>query len=309
MNTQKSIIDLYRKLPIFKGKQRLGSMFFPFPATDHEKECLELVDMRDGSKFLIDLRCPTERDIYFTGGYDYFIINRLLDTLEIGSTILDVGANVGFYTVALGNHSKKAFQNYTIHAFEPVKVNFDRLLHNIELNELQQQDIHMYNTALGNEEGRITLQIGTNSELSSTNNAMWIKGEIEKNRGLSCSSEITKLDTFAQQNELRACDLIKVDIEGAELEFLLGGKDFINCYRPIILSEFNPYCAKQFGYSFKEICELASDWEYELYKQKGRKNFVNIDENYDLFNLTNFLMVPLEKPREVLIKLGINQVK
>jgi FkbM family methyltransferase len=294
MDLKKSIIDFYRILPNFKGKYKLGSMFFPFPPTNYEKECLEIINMWDGSKLLIDLRCPTERGIFLTGEYDYFIINRLLNILKPGSTILDVGANIGFYTIALGNNSKKASQNYTIHAFEPIKANFDRLAYNIELNELHQQNIYIHNTAMGNQEGKITLQVGIPSELSTTNNAMWIKGELEKGRGLSCSAEITKLDLFAQKNQLEACDLIKVDIEGAELEFLLGGQDFINRYRPIILSEFNPYCANQFGYSFKEIFELASDWKYDLYKQKGRKSFVRI-ETFNLLDLTNFLMIPREK--------------
>ncbi len=275
MNIKKLIIDFYRILPSFKGKHKLGSIFFPFPKTYDDRECLEIVNMRDDSKLLIDLRCPTERSIFFTGEYDYFIINCLLNCLDIGSTILDVGANIGFYTIALGNNSKKAFQNYTIYAFEPVKANFDRLAYNIELNELQEENIHIYNTALGNEEGKIILQVGVTSELSLTNNAMWIKGELEKNRGVSCSSHITKLDTFAEINKLKSCDLIKVDIEGAELEFFMGAKDTINRYRPIILSEFNLYCANKFGYSFKEIFELASSLKYNLFYIKKIKNYIH----------------------------------
>ncbi|NJO95304.1 MAG: FkbM family methyltransferase [Pleurocapsa sp. CRU_1_2] len=101
---------------------------------------------------------------------------------------------------------------------------------------------------------------------------MWIKDEVQEPKCSTCTSEITKLDIFAQQNKVQACDLIKVDIEGAELEFFLGGRNFINKYRPIIWSEFNPYHANRFGYSFREISDLASNWGYDLYKQKNRKN-------------------------------------
>ncbi|NJL53269.1 MAG: FkbM family methyltransferase [Hydrococcus sp. SU_1_0] len=262
------MVNLYRNLPNFKGKYKLGSFLFSLPKTDVERECLETVDMRDGSKILVDLRCPTERKAYFTGQYDYSIIQRLSKVLKTGSTVLDVGANIGFYTIALGHDSRKASKEYSIYAFEPVKANFDRLAHNLNMNGLSHQNIHIFNLALGNQEGQIKLQIGSASESSPTNNAIWIKDEVQEPKCSTCTSEITKLDIFAQQNKVQACDLIKVDIEGAELEFFLGGRNFINKYRPIIWSEFNPYHANRFGYSFREISDLASNWGYDLYKQK-----------------------------------------
>jgi FkbM family methyltransferase len=303
MNQSSKIINFYRNLPNFKGKHRLGSLLFPFPATDFEQECLETVNMRDGSKLLIDMRCPTERSIYFTGQYDSWIIDRLSKILKPESTIIDVGANIGFYTVALGHDSRKNSKQYSIYAFEPVKANFDRLSRNLEINQLSDIDIKIFNIALGNKEEDIILKIGIPSQLSPTNNAVLIKDEEQNDGSLTCSSKMTKLDIFAHENNLDVCDLIKVDIEGAELDFFLGGENFLNKCRPIILSEFNPYQANRFGYSFKEISDLASTWRYDLYKQNTQKNFVCIKES--LLDLTNFLMIPKEKSNSFLVELGV----
>lgn len=303
MYINKSTVNSYRNLPNFKGKHKLGSLLFPFPATNFEQECLETVNMRDGSKLLIDLRCPTERDIYFTGQYDSWIINRLLNVLGTGNTILDVGANIGFYAVAFGHHSRKFSKQYSIYAFEPVKANFERLSRNLEINQLSDVKIKVFNLALGNKEGDIHLKIGIPSQLSSTNNAVLIKNEDENDGSLTCSSKITKLDVFVLENNIQTCDLIKVDIEGGELDFFLGGKKFINKCRPIILSEFNPPQANKFGYSFREISDLASTWNYNLFQQTRNKKFVLIEDS--LLNLTNFLMIPREKSNSVLAELGV----
>jgi hypothetical protein len=113
------------------------------------------------------------------------------------------------------------------------------------------------------------------------------------------------IDTFVQKNNIDKCDLIKVDIEGAELDFFLGGINFITRCRPIILSEFNEYSANEFGYEFIDIAELARSWDYDLYKQVGRKNFIKVGK--PLIGLNNFLMIPKEKPDNILDKLGCLQ--
>jgi FkbM family methyltransferase len=278
----------FRSLPNFKGKQSLGVIITSILTNYHNsQECFVTVEMFDGSLIDLDLR-GLEKFAYFTGAWDYDIIKQLLTRLEPDDVVLDIGANIGFYSIALGLQLKK-LGGGKLYAFEPVQPNFLRLKHQIRQNNLG-EIISLFNLALGNEEGEISLYM-RNDNNSSTGNAFRV-GEDGSNLKANYSSKLTKLDIFAKKYGLHKCDLIKVDIEGGELDFFRGGENFIAKTRPIILSEFNPYFAEQHGYSFQEISKIASFWRYDLYEQKGDK-FVLIENN--LTDFANFFMIPGEK--------------
>ena len=298
-----SLAAFFRYLPYFKGKYRLGPTLIPLLSKyEVEEDCLVTFQMRDGSIMRLDLRSFTEQRAFFSGEYDGGIIQRIYSILKPGSTIFDIGANVGFYSIALGRQLKKISCDSKLWAFEPVKPNFDRLVNLVEINRLQ-NTVYPVNIALGNQEGEIQLHMGDKCNYSTTGNAVWLRESLAVKIEPNCSSQITKLDTFVKKHNIEACDLIKVDIEGAELEFLQGGINFITRNRPIIYGEFSPYWSKEFGYSFMDVAELVSSWEYNLYKQIGRKNFVQIKEPQ--VGIEDVLMVPQEQSFSTLDALGV----
>ena len=300
-----SLATLFRAFPYFRGKYKLGPALIPLLTNyEVEQDCFVTFQMRDGSTMRLDLRSFTEQRAFFCGEYDGGIIQRLSSILKRGSTVFDVGANVGFYSMALGHKLKKLSGSSKLWAFEPVKSNFDRLVSLVELNELQ-TIIYPVNKALGNQEGEIQLNMVDKINLSTTGNAVWVKGSMAEKIPSNCLSEIMSLDIFTKQNNIKCCDLIKVDIEGAELDSLLGGTNFITECRPIIYGEFNPYWTKEFGYSFVDVADLVIPWGYNLYEQKGRKNFVEIKE--PKVGIADVLMVPQGTSSSLLAKLGIVQ--
>ncbi len=292
-----------RSIPNFRGKNKLLLPLLPLLTNAQiEKECLTTIKMRDGSLMLIDLRTNNQRIAFFTGVYDPGIIQKISSILRPNSTVLDVGANIGFYSIALGRKLKEISPESKVFTFEPIKPNFDRLSYLIKLNDLYNV-VYPFNIALGNTEGEIPMNLGGGG---STGNATWVRGGLEKTKQINFSAPITKLDTFVQKHNIKECDLIKVDIEGAELDFFTGGANFITKCRPIILSEFNPPLAEAGSYSFKTITELALSWNYKLYEYIRLKNcFVEINKLPT--RIIDFLMVPQEKPDSVLLNLGIRQ--
>lgn len=300
-----SLAAFFRSLPYFKGKYRLGPILIPLLTRDQcEEECLVTLTMQDGSIMRIDLRCFTEQRSFFAGEYDGDIIRQISRILQPGSIVLDIGANIGFYSIPLGRKLQKLSGGAKLWAFEPVKTNFDRLVNLVEINNLE-DIVYPIHTALGNQEGEIQLQLSEldTSRGSTTGNAFWLKEAQSDQSKSSSSSPITKLDTFVVKHNITACDFIKVDIEGAEFEFLKGGLNFITTTRPIIYGEFNSVWVKEFGYSFLDIAELAKPWDYNLYKQEGRKTFIQIKEPQ--VGISNVLMVPQEKSPSILRALGI----
>ncbi|WP_353932498.1 FkbM family methyltransferase [Okeanomitos corallinicola TIOX110] len=288
-----SLASFCRSVPYFKGKYRLASALVPLLTNYQvEQECLVTVKMQDGSIIKLDLRSLLEQKVFFTGEYDSDIIHILSKTLHPGVVILDIGANIGLYSIALAEKLKQISNNGQIWAFEPTPTNFQRLSNLVEINNLN-NTVYPINTALGNIEGNIQLCLVDEKNNSSTGNAFWLKEGLPNLEKATCTAPITKLDTFVQQNSITKCDLIKVDIEGAEMEFLLGGMSFIQKTRPIIYGEFNPFWVKHFGYSFVDVAKLFMPWEYKFYQQVGRKSFVEITELKE--GICDVLMIPQEK--------------
>jgi len=303
-----SLAEFFRALPYFKGKYRLGPALIPLLTNyEVEQDCIVTFKMRDKGIVRLDLRGFLEQVAFFSGEYDHGVIQRLSTILKPGSIVFDIGANVGLYSIALGLQLKKLSGDSKLWAFEPVKSNFDYLVHQVKINHLT-NIVEPVNIALGNQEGEIQLHVVGKHNLATTGNAVWVKESMNNGALPNCLSTITKLDAFVQSYKIKTCNLIKIDIEGAELEFLLGGMNFINSCKPIIYGEFNQYWVREFGYSFIDVAELVKPWGYKLYQQKGCNKFVEVKE--PKVGIENVLMVhqeTQEKSPSLLPNLGVLQ--
>lgn len=289
---------LFRALPSVRGKGRIGVTLSKW-LTDYQKdeESIVTFKMRDGSLMRIDLRSRTEGWTFWTGEYDRQIIELFSACIQPEWVVLDVGANVGFWSVPIGRKLKDL--GGTLYTFEPVKTNFDRLVEVIRLNGLEGV-VRPFNVALGDEEGIIQISMESNNN-AKTGNAVILK---EESIGETTSARITLLDKLAQEQNIKTCHLIKVDIEGAEFTFLKGAASFIKEHRPIIYGEFNVYWMRQFGHSFLDIADLTLSWNYCMYKYLGKKSFTEISK--PAAGIENVLLVPQETADKLLTSLNIH---
>lgn len=175
------------------------------------------------------------------------------DWFNHGSDIfLDVGSYIGRYSLILSQRFNK------IYSFEPVSETYSRLRKNIDLNQIK--NIYPVRVALMDFDGTMKMSLknapGTNSLIHDKN---------------SLSSEIidtVKLDTFFFNGKV---DLIKVDVEGAEKEFLRGAEKIIRWNKPRLIIEVEPEnrdyvdrFLKRLGYHEELICH---EWggQYHCY--------------------------------------------
>lgn len=291
---------LFRMAPRVRGKARIGTALGRLLTREaDDADCLALVHMRDGSRMKLDVRSRSEVWAYWTGEYDADIVRRLAACLEPRSVVLDVGANVGFYTVALGR--RLAPLGGRLIAFEPVPSNYARLQEQIGMNELD-STVCALNMALGDDEGELPMWL-EDTHHARTGNAILL---IEGNSGWAqsnTSARVTRLDTVAGELGISSCRLIKVDIEGAEHMFLRGASGFVTRFRPIIYGEFNPYHMRQFGHGFVDIAAMVVPWGYRLYRQVHRAKFVEIEEPRN--GVADVLLVPEETDRGLLTRMGV----
>lgn len=144
------------------------------------------------------------------------IIDKYLDE---GAVILDIGANIGSHTVywALERNAKK------IYSFEPLPDTFSILQTNIKLNNLEDR-VRIYDVGLSDTVCHTDVQHYSEMNIGGTS---FIKRE-------SGQFQFKTLDSFNIQEHI---DLIKIDVEGAEVDVLNGAVNTIQKSHPIIVLE------------------------------------------------------------------------
>lgn len=147
----------------------------------------------------------------YTGLHEFHDMAFLLHFLRPNDLFVDVGANLGSYTIlacaAIGARGM---------AFEPVPRTYERLVENIRLNQIETRAICV-NKGLGSEEGMIEFTIDGDT----TNHVLAAQEQSEKKLAV----EVTTLDSVLKGD----CPLmIKIDVEGYESQVLQGGRETIN---------------------------------------------------------------------------------
>jgi FkbM family methyltransferase len=291
-----SLALLFRYLPGFRGKSHIGTLLgkllnFYIDGED----CIVTVKLKDASLMQLDIRSRTEQWAYWTGYYDYPIISKLCRSLQSEWVVFDVGANVGFYTIPFGKRLSSL--NGKVYAIEPVPSNSERLSNAVKLNHLE-STVLVQSIALGDEEGIMSMWVEATNN-ASTGNAGLIRGNVDANpeTDRKIKVQIKTLDNFAQEQQIISCNLIKIDIEGAEVMFLKGGINFITKHRPIIYGEFNTYFMHKFGYSFLDVINILKPLGYEYFKEIKDGNFVKISQPHA--EVENVLLVPNDLPESI----------
>ena len=152
------------------------------------------------------------------GSEEYFI--RYLDKSK---SFLDIGANIGYYSLLVSPYCDN------IYAFEPDL----RSIAALKKNARKVDNINVIQEAVYSEVGEMQFDVSKLPELSGLNT----KSEASS----SCISvKVNTLDNFADQHPNLKITAIKTDVEGADTEVLLGGKNLIEREQPLILSEAFP---------------------------------------------------------------------
>lgn len=245
-----------------------------------------LAHLRYNLRMSCNLSDHVQSRIYFFGAYEPIETYLLGSLLKPDSIFFDVGANVGFYSLMLSRvcHRGKVF------AFEPVDVNFQVLKANIENNDLQ-NSITSIKKGLWNE--NTTLEFSLPDE-GGNNLGTYSAGSTRKGKNKT-TCEVVTLDSFVESERLERLDALKMDIEGAELFALRGGRKTLKELRPIIQIELNAYGCKEFGYSLNDIARELKSHDYVFYRVGHISEASGFIENFDGILQVNVIALPVEK--------------
>lgn len=174
------------------------------------------------------------------------LADRLIPTLcPKNGTFVDIGAHIGSILSAVHHHAPDA----KIIAFEADPSKIKHLKSRYPYCEL-------FDVALGEREGTAEFQINTSA--SGYNSLV-----IEKGKSLpSISVRVTALDDLLGD---RAVDLMKIDVEGAELGVLIGGEKLIQNNKPTIMFESTGVGVNALGYSAQLLWQWLTDRGYQVF--------------------------------------------
>jgi FkbM family methyltransferase len=139
--------------------------------------------------------------------------------LAPGMTVVDVGANIGFYALRF---AQLVGPSGAVHAFEPEAVNFERLRTNIALNGFTQ--VHAVQAALFASSGPLALNVFPDAVHAW--HTLGAPALPVAPRGQQSVRGVT-LDEYCAQQGIAHIDLLKVDVEGAELEVFRGAQGLL----------------------------------------------------------------------------------
>lgn len=259
----------FRRVPQFRGKAVISQMLQHLLTNYQDQDdCLVTFSMNNRTVMRVDLRSYTERTAFWSGCYDEEELNWITHQLGDRPVILDVGANIGFYSVPLGMAARRL--GGRVYSFEPVPSNFERLTWLIEQNQLSDV-VTAYRIALGSRDEEITLYLDTVD--AETENAVAKPCRLN---GRKCAASMTSLDSFVKEHPISACRAIKVDVEGGEFAFLQGARAFIAQHRPLLFVELNHYWMQQFGWSEADLMSELAPYGYRLARKTGKNEIFNV---------------------------------
>lgn len=193
-----------------------------------------------GNKMYADTRDEGVLPLLQAGGiYEEFETGLFKELIEPGMVVVDVGANIGHYTLIAAG---LVGEGGRVFAFEPDPHNYDLLTRNIELNGYR--NVTAVNMAVSNKPGTLTLYLdkyNLGGHSLSPDNVLIDAGKVEV--------ETTTLDAFFELLSLpQKADVIKMDTQGAEGSIVDGARRLLEESDPAILMELWPFGLRNAGY-------------------------------------------------------------
>ena len=233
---------------------------------------------RTGENLMVPIRCgtvkfqlhlstreeigssPVTHGLVLDGIWEPLASRLVCDLLGPGSVVIDVGANVGYYSILAG---KLVGADGRVLAFEPDPYSYALLVKNVHLNGLEQIVIPI-NKAVGDSNTRLKLFLSKND---SGDHRCFDPGD---GRTTSIEVESIRLDDYVQANfpnlmRSGKIGFIKMDIQGYEVRAYVGARGLIAAHHPTLITEYEPCTLSSAGSSSEAYLGLLNDYGYDRF--------------------------------------------
>lgn len=213
-----------------------------------------------GAVLRIDLRDRIQR-LMWGGMFEPQVTRVVRQFLRPGMVFIDVGAHIGYFAVLA---AAQVGPQGAVLAYEADPDNYERLNANLSPYPWARA-LHM---AVCAAEGEVTFYRTPQKEETGWGSLL---GGEEHREAVVVPG--TTLDHEVVARGLTRVDMVKVDVEGAEVQVLMGSDHLLAEFRPFWLMELNPQCLARGGYSRDDVLRLFREREYRLFhlgQDKGK---------------------------------------
>jgi len=175
--------------------------------------------------------------------------------LDRGMIACDIGANAGFYSLLM---ARAVGQDGLVYAFEPQPDNLKFLQRHLQLNRVR--NVIARGEAVADFVGEACFAANRGS----------YQGRLEEDGQLLVP--VVSLDHLLDVGRMQPADLLKIDVEGAELGVLKGAQSFLKRFRPVI------FLATHGAEIHERSCEFLRDCGYRLRTLTGGSEVTGVDE-------------------------------
>ena len=235
----------------------------------------------------------SERSFLDYWGQDGGDLRFLWRTLAPGMTFLDIGAHQGIFSVVA---AAKLARCGRVIAFEPSPLQNNRLALHFRWNGLRAPESRVERLALGAHCGEHRFFEVEHGDTSRNGLRAPQTGDAVH----EIATTVMTLDRYAESREISRMDVVKIDVEGGELDLLRGASASLLRHRPILICELLDAATAPWGYPAREIASAVTEFKYEWFdvNNEGRLSAHRVQTEYPV--VRNYVALPSERCASVL---------
>lgn len=215
------IRDSIRKIPLVSGLQRtFFKAFLSGQSFDYK------INAGPATGLVYPITLPADKNIW-TGTYELEFSTELASHVKPGSICYDIGGFRGYFGGLMARRGAKS-----VYFFEPLPENIEQIRRVIDRNT--DLDLNLLELAVSSAPGAAVFQIMPEQSMGKLATSTFDSGE-DALRELPVTLE--SLDHFVLEGGNPPPDLIKIDVEGAEVDVLKGARNVMAKHHPILLIE------------------------------------------------------------------------
>lgn len=221
-------------------------------------------EFRPGLRMRLNVRELIHQTIVFEGLWDPPLTKLINETLEPGGVFVDVGAHSGYFTLLAAQQVGPLGR---VIAIEPNPHILDELVENIGASGLTNVAVQRSACTDTDEERYLYIYDATNSSRSSLSSANVASRDVAL---VHC----TTLDSLLKNLGLDRVDLIKIDVEGAELSVLKGAAWTLQELKPSIVLELDADLLGGFDVGVEDVVAFLKNSQYVCHDLGGHSNYL-----------------------------------
>lgn len=200
-----------------------------------------------------EIRFPPKWSRYYEAEYEPETFDFFHENLKPGDTVLDIGGHIGLFAVTT---AKLVGPTGKVFTFEPTPFTRSVLQEVVDLNDCG-DIVEIRGEAVSSKRGE-TVFYDTGSEISNANSL--VRSELSKTE---IPITLISVDEFVRERGLNV-SCIKIDVEGAELDVLIGAREVFTTQRPTARLGLHPIFIAKNGQSLGEIWDLVAEYKLDM---------------------------------------------